>query len=84
MNLPVLIWILPILVIILALGFWRMFKQEKNITLVLGFWALLNIGFYIFFVDAQSQLRYFIPSTPPLIILMLAGIIKIYEFSGKI
>ncbi|MCX6813410.1 MAG: hypothetical protein NTV77_02960, partial [Candidatus Azambacteria bacterium] len=80
LNLPIFIWILPILIPILILGFWRFFKQEKHLTVVLGFWALLNIGFYIFFVDAQSQLRYFIPSIPPLIILFISGIIKIYEF----
>lgn len=89
LNLPALIFILPILIIILILGFWRFFspygrspvggKTEKVLAIILAFWALLNIGFYIFFVDAQSQLRYFIPSIPPLIILMLVGIIKIYE-----
>ncbi|GEM_PF-2752611 len=99
LNLPALLWILPILIIILILGFWRIFspysprwnygeaggrspeggKVENVLAVILLFWALLNIGFYIFFVDAQSQLRYFIPSIPPLIILMLAGIIKIYE-----
>ncbi len=78
-NLPVLILILPILIIVLILGFWRLFKLGKYLAIILLFWALLNIGFYIFFVDAQSQLRYFIPSIPPLIILILAGIIKIYE-----
>lgn len=80
LNLPALIWILPILVIILIFGFWKTFKQEKTLALVLGFWTLLNIGFYIFFVDAQSQLRYFIPAIPPLIILSISGIIKIYAF----
>lgn len=80
LNLPILIWILPIIIIILMLGFWKVFKQEKTLALVLLFWALLNIGFYIFFVDAQSQLRYFIPSIPPLIILFISGIIKIYGF----
>ena len=80
LNLPALIWILPILVIILIFGFLKMFKQEKTLALILGFWTLLNIGFYIFFVDAQSQLRYFIPSILPLIILFIIGIIKLYEF----
>ncbi len=84
LNLPIFIWILPILIPILILGFWRFFKQEKHLTVVLGFWALLNIGFYIFFVDAQSQLRYFVPSIPPLIILFISGIIKIYEFRRSI
>ncbi len=84
LNLPVFIWILPILILILILGFWRFFKQEKHLAVVLGFWALLNIGFYIFFVDAQSQLRYFVPSIPPLIILFISGIIKIYEFRRSI
>lgn len=89
LNLPILILILPFLITILIFGFWRIFspygrspeggKKEKTIALVLGFWVLLNIGFYIFFVDAQSQLRYFMPSIPPLIILFLAGIIKTYE-----
>ncbi len=79
LNLPILIWTLPIILIILTLGFWRFFKREKHIAVVLGFWALLNIGFYIFFVDAQSQLRYFIPSIPPLIILFISGIYKFYE-----
>ena len=84
LNLPALIWILPILVIILTFGFLKMFKQEKTLALVLGFWTLLNIGFYIFFVDAQSQLRYFIPSILPLIILFITGIIKLYEFRRSI
>lgn len=90
LNLPALIWILPILIIILVLGFWRFFstygrspeggKKEKYLAIILLFWALLNIGFYIFFVDAQSQLRYFIPSIAPLIILFFSGIIKVYEY----
>ena len=84
LNLPALVWILPLLIIIFMLGFWRFFKQEKHLAVVLGFWALLNIGFYVFLVDAQSQLRYFIPSIPPLIILFIAGIIKIYEFRRSI
>lgn len=84
LNLPALVWILPILIIIFILGFWRLFRLEKYLAAVLLFWALLNIGFYIFFVDAQSQLRYFIPSIPPLIILLFSGIQKIYEYSGKI
>ena len=79
LNLPALIWVLPILILILILGFWRFFKQEKHLAVVLGFWALLNIGFYIFFVDAQSQLRYFIPSIPPLIILFILGILWIRD-----
>ena len=74
LNLPALIWILPILILILILGFWKLFKQEKHLAIILGFWALLNIGFYIFFVDAQSQLRYFIPSIPPLIILFILAL----------
>ena len=84
LNLPAFIWILPILAIILIFGFLKMFKQEKILALVLGFWILLNIGFYIFFVDAQSQLRYFIPSILPLIILFIIGIIKLYEFRRSI
>ena len=80
LNLPALIWILPILILILILGFWRFFKQEKHLAVVLGFWALLNIGFYIFFVASQSQLRYFIPAIPPLIVLFILGVIRIYEF----
>jgi len=79
LNLPVLIWVLPILILILILGFWRFFKQEKHLAVILGFWALLNIGFYIFFVDAQSQLRYFIPSIPPLILLFISGLWASYE-----
>ena len=80
LNLPALIWILPILIIILIIGFWRILKIEKHLAIVLLFWALLNIGFYIFFVDAQSQLRYFIPSIPPLIILFLKGILHIKQY----
>lgn len=78
-NLPGIIWILPILVTILALGFWQIFKLEKHLAFILAFWILLNIGFYIFFVDAQSQLRYFIPSIPPLIILFILGISQINQ-----
>lgn len=84
LNLPVIIWILPIIIIILILGFWKIFKREKILAVTIGFWVLLNIGFYIFFVDAQSQLRYFIPAIPPLIILFLSGIIKIYGFRRSI
>ena len=80
LNLPALIWILPILVFILILGFKVLFLKNKVSALVLGFGALLNIGFYVFFVDAQSQLRYFIPAIPPLIVLFISGIIKIYGF----
>lgn len=80
LSLPALIWVLPVLILILILGFWRLFKLEKYLAIILGFWALLNIGFYIFFVDAQSQLRYFIPSIAPLIVLFLSGIIKVYEY----
>ncbi|MBU2082287.1 hypothetical protein KKH14_02585 [Patescibacteria group bacterium] len=83
-NLPVFIWLLPILILILILGFWRIFKQEKHLAVVLGFWILLNIGFYIFFVDAQSQLRYFIPSIPPLIMLLMSGILYLYEYRRNI
>lgn len=84
LNLPTLLWILPVLIIIIALGFWKIFKMGNHLAVVLGFWVLLNIGFYIFFVDAQSQLRYFIPSIAPLIILLFAGIQRIYEYSRKI
>src|SRR3989344_7187835 len=80
LNLPALVWILPVLILILILGFWRLFKLEKHLAIILLFWALLNIGFYVFLVDAQSQLRYFIPSIPPLIILFISGIMRIYEF----
>lgn len=81
-NLPVFIWLLPILILVIAMGFWRLFKRNRILSLVLIFWALLNIGFYIFFVDAQSQLRYFIPSIPPLIILFISGITdkRLYKF----
>ena len=72
-NLPTFIWILPILVLILTMGFWKLFRQNKILSLILIFWALLDIGFYIFFIAAQSQLRYFIPSIPPLIILLISG-----------
>ncbi len=84
LNLPAFLWILPVLITVSILGFWRILKKEKHLAIILLFWALLNIGFYIFFVDAQSQLRYFIPSIPPLIILFVAGIIKIYEFRRSI
>ena len=83
LNLPALVWILPILIIIFILGFWRFFKQEKHLAVVLGFWALLNIGFYVFFVDAQSQLRYFIPAIPPLIILFISGVYKFHETNNQ-
>ena len=83
LNLPALVWILPILIIIFILGFWRFFKQEKHLAIVLGFWALLNIGFYVFFVDAQSQLRYFIPAIPPLIILFISGVYKFHETNNQ-
>jgi len=79
LNLPILIWILPIIAAILILGFLNIFKKEKKSAVILGFWVLLNIGFYIFFVASQSQLRYFIPSIPPLIILFISGIYKFYE-----
>jgi len=78
-NLPAFIWILPVFILILAVGFWRLFKQEKHLAVILGFWILLNIGFYIFFVAAQSQLRYFIPSIPPLIILLIFGVYSILK-----
>ncbi|MEK6922897.1 MAG: hypothetical protein AABX08_03810, partial [Nanoarchaeota archaeon] len=94
LNLPILIWILPLIVLVLILGFWRLFslygrspeagKSGKYLAIILLFWALLNIGFYIFFVDAQSQLRYFIPSILPLIILFISGTTKIYEFRRSI
>jgi len=79
LNLSALIWILPVLILILVLGFWRLFKQEKFLAVVLGCLVLLNIGFYVFLVDAQSQLRYFIPSIPPLIILFISGLSASYE-----
>ena len=94
LNLPILIWILPIVIVILILGFWKIFspygrspeggKQEKTLAIILASWALLNIGFYIFFIDAQSQLRYFIPSIPPLIILFISGTKRIYEYSRNL
>lgn len=84
LNLPALLWVLPVLIIILMLGFWRLYKLEKYLAIVLLFWVLLNVGFYIFFVDAQSQLRYFIPSIPPLIILFISGVYKFYEKNGQI
>jgi len=77
-NLPAFIWILPILILILITGFWKLFKQNRVLALILVFWALLNIGFYIFFVASQSQLRYFIPSIAPLIILFISGVYKFY------
>ena len=83
-NLPVFVWLLPILILILILGFWRIFKQEKYLAVVLGAWILLNIGFYIFFVDAQSQLRYFIPSILPSIMLFMSGILYLYEYRRNI
>jgi hypothetical protein len=83
-NLPAFMLVLPILVLIIILGFWRFFKQEKHLAAVLGFWVLLNIGFYVFFVDAQSQLRYFIPSIPPLILLFISGILFLYEHRRNI
>ena len=79
-NLPVFLWVLPILIIIFLIGFWRIFKLKKHLAIILLLWALLNVGFYVFFIDAQSQLRYFIPAIPPLIILFISGVIKIYEF----
>ncbi len=79
LNSPALIWVLPILILILILGFWRSFKQEKFLAVILGCLVLLNIGFYIFLVDAQSQLRYFIPSIPPLIMLFISGLLVSYE-----
>jgi len=78
-NLPAFVWILPVFILIAAAGFWRLFKQEKHLAVILSFWILLNIGFYIFFVAAQSQLRYFIPSIPPLIILLIFGIYSILK-----
>lgn len=72
-NIPVFIWILPAIILIVVAGFWKLFKQNKILSLILVFWMLLNIGFYIFFIAAQSQLRYFIPSIPPLIILLISG-----------
>lgn len=78
-NLPAFLVVLPFLILILILGFWRLFKSQKVIALVLGFWVLLSIGFYLFFVAASSQLRYFIPSIPPLILLFVAGVIKIFH-----
>lgn len=79
LNLPILVFILPILILIIAAGFWRVFRHERIIGLTLAFWIILDVGFYMFFIAAASQLRYFIPSIAPLIILMLAGIIKTYE-----
>lgn len=84
LNLPTLAFILPILAIISALGFWRISKSKKYIAFFLLFWVLLNVGLYIFFVDAQSQLRYFIPSIPPLIILFISGVMKVYEFYRRL
>lgn len=80
LNLPALVWISPILILIFAAGFWQIFKREKIIGLILAFWIMLDAGFYIFFVASASQLRYFIPSIAPLIILFISGIYKTYEF----
>lgn len=79
LNLPAFVWILPVLILIFAAGFWQIFKREKILGLILAFWIILDAGFYIFFVASASQLRYFIPSITPLIILFIAGIIKLYE-----
>lgn len=79
LNLPIIILILPILILIMAAGFWRIFRREKIIGLTLAFWIILDVGFYMFFIASASQLRYFIPSIVPLIILFIAGIFKIYE-----
>lgn len=73
-NLPAAMVLMLAFFLILSLGFLKMFRQQKVLAITLGFWILLNIGFYIFFVAAQSQLRYFIPSIPALIILFFAGI----------
>ncbi|MFH1048242.1 MAG: hypothetical protein V1732_01110, partial [Patescibacteria group bacterium] len=54
-NLPAFIWILPILVLIAVAGFWKLFKQNKVLSLILVFWVSLNVVFYIFFIAAQSQ-----------------------------
>jgi len=55
------------------------FRREKIIGLILVFWIMLNVGFYVFFIAAASQMRYFIPSIAPLIILFIAGVTKLYE-----
>jgi len=78
-NFSASVWILPILILIIIVGFWKLFKQNKILSLVLILWAALNVGFYIFFIAAQSQLRYFIPSIPPLIILLIFGIYSIIK-----
>lgn len=80
LNLPILVLILPIMILIMAAGFWREFRREKIIGFILAFWIILDVGFYMFFIAAASQLRYFIPSIAPLIILFIAGIVKLYEF----
>ena len=79
LNLPALVWILPILILIATAGFWGVFRREKIIGLILVFWIMLNVGFYVFFIAAASQMRYFIPSIAPLIILFIAGVTKLYE-----
>ncbi|MDO8574882.1 MAG: hypothetical protein Q7R61_01250 [bacterium] len=84
LNLPILVFILPIMILIVAAGFWRVFIREKIIGFTLAFWIILDVGFYMFFIAAASQLRYFIPSIAPLIILFIAGVIKIYEFRRSI
>lgn len=79
LNLPILFLILPILVLIIVAGFWYVFRREKIIGLTLAFWIILDVGFYMFFIASASQLRYFIPSILPLIILFIAGVIQTYE-----
>jgi len=82
-NLPIALVLMPIFVLILGLGFVKIFRQQKVLALLLAFWITLNIGFYIFFIDSASQLRYFIPSIPALIVLFFAGIRKLIKFKSE-
>lgn len=82
-HLSITLALIPIIMLILGLGFWKIFKQQKVLALILAFWIILDIGFYIFFVDWASQLRYFIPAIPPLIILFFEGIIGLKKLAWK-
>lgn len=75
---PIVICLLPFFIIFFALGIIYLKKKDKISTLVLTLWFLVPLIFYGSFSPGPIQLRYFIPSMPPLFLISVSSLFFIY------
>lgn len=81
---PILIYLLPFLIIFLALGARYLMKINKIMAAVLIFWLLSFFIFYISYAyvgeGGYLALRFFIPIIPPFIFLSIASFLHIFQW----